>query len=278
MKLLVVGAREVDAGKTTFATGLVHRLGAPAFKPRAGNDYWHDHDDNRRSIGDGRLYGKDARRLAAASPEDVSPEAVNPVHRLWLPRPGAATGILGREERAFVVDRVTPPGVTDSPSGESDRFVVNATVEFPPLVRDGLPVDDAVAVSSLEECNRVMADLHRPATAALAEAVRGRERAVVESYADIADPLPGLEPDAVAAVEPRRVSVYDGERYARACEVASGSAYEGRLEERVAHVVELLDPGARVALPPLAAEGRTDPEAVADAYEAAYDAVVNATE
>ncbi len=40
MKLLVAGGDRVDAGKTTFSTGLLARTDAVGFKPRAGNDYW----------------------------------------------------------------------------------------------------------------------------------------------------------------------------------------------------------------------------------------------
>jgi hypothetical protein len=48
------------------------------------------------------------------------------------------------------------------------------------------------------------------------------------------------------------------------------------LEERVANVVELLDPVARVGLPALASEQREDPDAVADAYGPAYEALLAA--
>ncbi|MFB6186494.1 MAG: ATPase, partial [Halobacteriaceae archaeon] len=41
MNILVVGGDRVDAGKTTFAIGLIEYLDATGFKPRAGNDYWH---------------------------------------------------------------------------------------------------------------------------------------------------------------------------------------------------------------------------------------------
>ena len=76
MRLLVAGGSEVDAGKTTFTEGLVERTGVRGFKPRAGNGYWYDHDDYRRAVETGRLYGKDAKRLADASPGDVRPEAI----------------------------------------------------------------------------------------------------------------------------------------------------------------------------------------------------------
>ena len=267
MRLLVAGGSEVDAGKTTFTTGLVERTGVRAFKPRAGNDYWYDHDDYRRAVESGRLYGGDVKRLAAASPGEVRAEAINPVHRLWLPTPGGGTGLLGREERAFVVDRVTDPG-----GGEG--YTVNGTVEVPPATRNGLPLEEAATVGSLPELNDLMANYHAPALSALGERIAAREAAIVESYSDIARPLSALVPDAVAVVEPRRCRVYDGDRYVKACEVASGSAHEGRLEERVGTVVGLLDPAATVPLPALTGEERTDPGAVADAYADAYEALL----
>lgn len=270
MKLLVAGGTEVDAGKTTFATGLVRRLDARGFKPRAGNDYWYDHDDCLRAIDEGRLYGKDAKRLAAASPGEVRPESINPIHRLWVPTPGGGKGLLGREGRDFVVDRVTVDG--------RDRYVVNGSVEVPPTIRERLPLAEATVVESLSAFDEVMARLHTSATEAIGEEIAERESAVVESYADIARPFPSFVPDAVAVVEPGCCRIYDGERYANACDVAGGSAYEGRLEERVDRVLELLDPIDRIGLPPLPGDERGDPAAVAAAYRDAYDALLTAGE
>lgn len=315
MKLLVAGGAELDAGKTTFATGLVAETGAVGFKPRAGNDYWYDHADYREAVEQGRLYGKDARRLAAASPGDPDPEDINPLHRLWIPVPGAGTGVLGRQDRAFVVDRVTgqadPPdvdgriteprstarsgqpdpsdltgratepaatarsGQPDAP-GRTDRYVTNASLEVPSSASEHLPLEDAIRVESLPEFNDVMAGLHRPALDAVHERIRDTPRAVVESYTDIARPLAGFEPDAVAVVEPRRARIYRGNRYSKACEVASGSATAGRLEEPVDRVVELLDPAATVELPALGSDERTDPHTVSDRYDLAYDALLGA--
>lgn len=270
MKLLVAGGSEVDAGKTTFTAGLVERTGVRGFKPRAGNGYWYDHDDYRRSVETGRLYGKDAKRLAAASPGDVRPESINPVHRLWLPMPGGGKGVLGREDRAFLVDRVTHPA-----EGE-DRYVVNGTADLPADAEDGLPLEDAAVVESLPALNDLMARRHGPALDALGERIEAREAAVVESYSDIARPLTGFVPDAVAVVEPRRCRVYDGARYAKACDVASGSAHEGRLEERVDHVTDLLDPAAAVTLPALSSDERSALPTVAEAYREAYEALLAA--
>ena len=267
MKLLVVGSAEVDAGKTTFTTGLIERTGIRGYKPRAGNGYWYDQDDYRRAVDEGRLYGKDAKKIAAANGESTPPEAINPVHRLWLPTPGRGKGILGRDGRRFLFDRVTL---------ESDTYVVNGRTEIPPAATRAFPLDRARAVDSLSELNDLMAERHAPALAALGDRIAARDGAIVESYADIARPLSAFEPDAVAVVEPRRCRIYDGGRYAKACEVASGSAHEGRLEERVAHVVDLLDARASVALPALSSEERDDLATVADAYGGAYDELLEA--
>jgi len=267
MKLLVAGGDRVDAGKTTFSVGLLAHTGARGFKPRAGNNYWFDHDDYQKATEQGRLYGKDARRLAAASPDDAEPEAINAVHRLWHPSPGPGTGLLGKSERQFVVDRV----------GHADgvgEFVVNGTVDIPDSATERLPLSAAPRVTSVPDFNDLMGVLHAEALADLRADIADADRAVVESYGDIARPLDGFEPDAVAVVEPGRARFYDGRRYAKACEIATGSPGEGQLEERVGNVVDLIDRTAAVRLPALDGETRSDPEAVADAYEHAYDALL----
>ncbi|WP_135820913.1 ATPase [Halostella litorea] len=269
MRHLVVGSDRVDAGKTTFSTGLLERVGGVGFKPRAGNDYWFDHDDVRRAVADGRLYGKDAQRLAAASAADVAPEAINPVHRLWRPAPGGGTGIVGRGDRQFVADRLRIPG-------GDDAFVVGGAADVPAGVREALPLDGATVVDSAAALDEVTRERYLPALSRLAERVRNRDRAVVESYGDVARPLRDVTFDAVVAVEPGRARVFDGERYARACEVVGGSARGGRLEESVGDVTDVVDPTATVALPALSDSERTDPAAVADAYEVALDAAVAA--
>ncbi|USZ68553.1 ATPase [Halorussus salilacus] len=280
MRVLVVGGDRVDAGKTTFTTGLLDSLddrGAVGFKPRAGNDFWFDHDDYRRAVGDGRLYGKDARRLAEASaaalasasdrarPDDAdafAPEDCNPIHRLWRPSPGPDTGLVGVAHREFVLDRV----------GES--FVVNATADVPESARENLPLADAPTVSTVEELDEVTRQLHLPMLDGLADRIRETETAVVESYADVALPIRDLAFDAVAVVEPGRMAAYDGDRFLKACEVAGRSPREGELEVHTGDVTDLADPKATVGLPALAGRDRGDPAAVARAYADAYDALL----
>ncbi|WP_458206464.1 ATPase [Haladaptatus sp. NG-SE-30] len=261
MTILVAGSDRVDAGKTTFTVGLLSHLSAVGFKPRAGNDLWFDHDDAINAISEGRLYGKDATRLADASAGEYAPEDVNPVHRLWWPAPRKGQGLLGQKHREFLVDRV------------GETFVVNGTVEQPTVVRENLPLDDAVEVESLSELNDQTERRYLPHFRALAERIRDEDRAVVESYSDIARPIQGVEFETVAVVEPRRVRVYDGTRYEKACEVADSSARDGTLEKRVEDVVSLLDPAETQTLEPLTKTERNDPEKIAAAYESAYDAL-----
>lgn len=259
MALLVAGAEQVDAGKTTFSVGLTARIGGVAFKPRAGNDHWFDHDAYRRATREGRLYGGDARRLAAASDAPVTPEDINPVHRLWRPTPGR-TGLLGRADREFVCDRVDA------------AYVVNATADVPRSARERLPLADAPRVGDVAALNEAVAKRHLPALAAVAERIRATEHAVVESYGDIAVPVRDLAVDAVAVVEPGRARVYDGPPYVRANAAADADA-EGQLEQPVGTVIADLEPVATVDLPALGEE-RSRPGAVADAYEQAYDALL----
>ncbi len=260
MHLLVAGRDRVDAGKTTFSLGLVHRVGAPGFKPRGANDYWFDHDDYRHAVTRGRLFGKDARKLADASPDEVRPEARNPIHRLWRPATEARGTLLGQAGREFVLDRV------------EDEYVVNANADVPASAREHLPLSSARRVSSVPELNEAMERLHLPALDRLADRIRESSRAVVESYGDVALPVQRVSVDAAAVVEPGRATLYDGTAYRSACKRAASG---GRgLETRTGPVLDRLDGGTTVSLPALAAAERSDPSVVADRYEVAYDALV----
>lgn len=261
MKVLVAGGDRVDAGKTTFSTGLLARLGGTGFKPRAGNDHWFDHDDYRRAIEAGRLFGKDAKRLAAASEPAVEPEGINPVHRLWQPAP-RGDDFIGPGDRSFLLDRA------------GDQWIVNDDAAVPSSAAEALPLESARRVGSIDELNDAMAAHALPALQELADRVRRTEPAVIESYGDVARPLENVSIDRVAVVEPLRARIYDGPRFLDACDVAGRSPLDGQLEERVGDVTELLDPAATVELPPLTAAEREDPAAVAEAYEAAYEALV----
>lgn len=262
MTVLVVGADRVDAGKTTFSAGLVSYCGGVGFKPRAGNDYWFDHDDCLKALDAGRLFGKDARTLRQASAGSMEIESINPIHRLWQPAP-TGSGFLGPGDREFVLDRYG--------SGE---FVVNAEADLPDIVSESLEVADAIRVGSIEELNQVTKEAYLPLFADVRETIHDTPGAIVESYGDVARPIQELDVTRVAVVEPRRVRVYDGSRYVKACEITTGSPVDGELEERVTDVVDVLEPIDSFSLSPLPGAVRKDPDAIAEAYEEAYSALV----
>ena len=137
MKVLVTGVQRVDAGKTTFAAGLVRHLHAEGFKPRAGNDYWFDYDDYLNAVERGRLFGKDAKRLVEASGADEPPESINPIHRLWRPAPAGDT-FLGPADRTFVLDRA------------GEQYVLNANAEVPETARENVTLTCAFMVDYIE--------------------------------------------------------------------------------------------------------------------------------
>lgn len=270
MICLVVGGDRVDAGKTTFSVGLLERTGGVGYKPRAGNDFWFDHDDCLHALSTGRLYGKDAARLAEAEGRGRRPESLNPVHRLWQPAPDGGTGLLGRHDREFVVDRV---GTRES------SYVVNGTADVPDALAEKLPLEAATVVETVDALNEVMESTYLPTFETITDEIEATDLAIVESYGDVARPLQSLDPAriaAVAVVEPRRARIYRGDRYSRACEVARSSPQDGQLEKRVPDVIEPLEPVARVSLPPLSGREREDPALVAAAYEPAYDALLEA--
>jgi len=275
VRLLVVGGDAVDAGKTTFAVGLAARLRGGerplrAFKPRAGNDRWFDHGDVRRGASEGRLYGKDIRRLLRAADSDASHERRNPFHRLWRPTPGT-TGLLGEPGRTFLLDRVR--------TADGDEWVVNATADLPDRLRADLPLSDARRVDSVRAVNAAMRELHLPALDRVAADVRAAGddgAALVESYGDVATPLRDVRFDAVAAVDPGRCRVYDGDRWALARGTATGDRDDGRLEVHVDRLSGMLDPVSTHDLRPLAAEERADPDTVGKAYDEAHEALVAA--
>lgn len=263
MRLLVVGARQVDAGKTTFTRGLAAVTGVRVGKPRGANDLWHHHDAYRRAIDAGRLYGKDARSLADELDIDVAPEAINPIHRLWGPVADPAGGMHGRAHRQFLVDRV------------GDTFVVNGNADLPRELTAALPLEDAPRVDSIGAINQLIEDRYLPTLERWERRQARHEGLIIESYSDIAMPVQTVTFDHVAVVEPGRVRVFRGDRYASACEAVSPAPREGTMEPTVGNVIADLTPVGEAELPPLPAPDRERSARIARAYREAYELLLN---
>ncbi|MFB6187723.1 MAG: ATPase, partial [Halobacteriaceae archaeon] len=237
-------------------------LDATGFKPRAGNDYWHDYDDFRDASQEGRLYGKDAKKIAKVSNASVTPEEINPIHRLWQPLHTPKNTVLGEPGREFLLDRV------------GQQLVVNENASMPQEVTDTFNFDSCISVASLQELESVVESRYLEALNALGTTIRQTSPAVIESYEDIARPIRDIDIDVVAVVESGSIQLFEGERYQQACSVLH-SRGRGLLEKRVGDIIDALDPVATYQLTPISQSKRNSPSAIANTYQDTYVNIQN---
>jgi predicted P-loop ATPase/GTPase len=266
----VVGLRDLDAGKTTFAQGVlrtVWRQGEEPvpFKPWSASSLWQHHDAVTRAL-EGDLASRDARRLLAAAGRDADPRLVNPVHRVWRPRSALEAG---RGNTVPLLDRVADDdGVAWVVHGDGDL-----PEPLPGLVADASRVERAPDDDALRA---LQAELHVPAVEAAWERLDGTGWVLTESYSDVARPpgFPGV-PDVTLAVEPGRVHRFDGTRWDKALDLRTGvRGGSAGAEPASPELLDLVSPEASSDLPPLADAERTDLDAVEEAYREAIEAVL----
>jgi predicted P-loop ATPase/GTPase len=255
-RYLVVGLKELNAGKTTIARALLRCLRdrgmrACGFKPKAGNTLWYDYDVVHEALRQGRLYGKDAKRLKEASSTALPEELVNPIHRLWATPPHHLTPDLASLPY-FIVDRVTFWG--EQPS---ELVVVNDALPFK-HGREGLvanlykPGTEVEHVTTCRTMNMIVDRSYEEAIERAHRRIAEEHDAVIyESYADIALPWRGItDLDVVLAVHPGYIHAYDPDRYLSALHLYSRMLREKRTE----NVVDMLKPIKTVRVPPYRSE------------------------
>jgi len=259
-RVLVVGLRDLDAGKTTVARALISLLREEGhdfcgFKPKAGNTIWYDYDVVHESLSQGRLYGKDSKLLRQASKTDLPEEVINPYHRLYSIRPQHERGRL-MELPYFIADRMS----LWSPNARQ-LVVVNDTLPAEEAHGTELrklyaTADRVVHVHSLKELND---GIRRYCAAAISSAhsliERHHDGILYESYADVALPWRGIRDlDVVLAVEPGYVIRYDPDRY-----LAAVNMYRQLSKEvTTKSVMDLLRPEAIARIPPSTSSGIMD--------------------
>lgn len=255
-RFLVVGLKELDAGKTTVARALLlclreKGITACGFKPKAGNTLWYDYDIVHEALSQGRLYGKDSKLLREASGTNLPEELISPIHRLWAIPPH----YLKRDLTTlpyFIVDRITLWN-----NKPKEMVVVNDALPF----RHGKerllgklykPETKVVHVRTMEELNETV-DRHYDEAIKLAhwEIAAENDALVYESYADVALPWKGIKDlDMVLAVHPGYIQAYEPDKYLSALDLYTSLLREKRTED----VVNLLKPIKTIKVPPYKSE------------------------
>jgi len=255
--ILVVGARDLDSGKTTVALALLQALrrrgrSCCGFKPKAGNNLWYDFDVVSKSLHQGRLFGHDAQLLRQYSCVPLIEEQVNPVHRL---HPIPSTG-QPAASASFVLDRVSTWN-----NGHLQTAVVNkmfeARCEALPLVDRFLSrCDRVIYVEDTRQLADLASTLYEQAIASAHRMLKARCDAIVcESFSDVAVPWGGMEsPDTVLVVAPGEVREYDPDRYFQAASMLSGMLNE----TSTGRILEVLEPLRTIRIPPLTSDRRVE--------------------
>lgn len=245
MKILCVGLREAEAGKTTLTLALMrylkdHGKEVCGFKPRAGNDVWYDWTIVEKALQEGTVYGKDAKLLRDATTKDLPIEIISPGHRLWLPTTSRASPFGGMP--FFLLDRIT--------TKEGTTVILNDQVELP-LDQDHftnlLSKSKVQHISKRSDLREITTLYNQADTYAHSQITKKFSHIVYESYADIGLPWQGIKNiDYVFAVKPFHVSVYSGERYLRAYDVLASFPEE----EKAERIIENLQATREMEIPP----------------------------
>lgn len=243
--MLCVGLAEFNAGKTSLTRALLRYLRGLAmsvvgFKPRSGIDLWYGWPVIDAALAEGTFHGRDAKLLWTESTYQPPVAALNPVHRLWCPHGNhrAWNGLP-----AFLVDRLVLPDRT--------VFIRNPTVEWPftdPRLADLLAGAEVHAVETAGDFQRYLPWYTTAAETAHAALRAHVDVVVTESYSNVARPWKSYPtPDWVLAVRPFQLAIYEGARYAAACEVVAGMT----LEPDAGRVVDTVVPALEVQVAPV---------------------------
>ncbi len=235
MKILINGLCE-SAGKTTATTGLYQNLKKTKeielFKPLAGNNYWYDNRIVSESIKKGRLFGHDAKILSELTGKRE--EEINPIHRLWIPNSviESGSGLIG-ETQSIVLDRIFD-------TENKTTLVLNSRIKAPEDLKALQGNADRIEkFSTTEKFNEYMNKIHLPATKDRYERIKDRDILIIESYADIAMPIP-VHADLVLTVEPGRAFISDGNKFAKAHSMISKRWTGHRMEIKTGKILDLL--------------------------------------
>jgi len=230
--ILVVGALYQDSGKTIMARALVERaihrgVDGGVCKPITTFNGWYQFQALRRSEEMGLLTGQDLLTLhqAASSGDPIEREGplvtmimpIDPERLDWRNTP-ISNDLLGR----LMVMRIT------GSEGSYHYFVPDNIHRTPSSLREVMkPLLRSLRPSPIElspeQVEGVLANSTQIIDPCLRWMARRHELLVVESYSDIAVPVPSArEASTVVAVAPGRMAVVDGEIFRTALDASTG--------------------------------------------------------
>jgi predicted P-loop ATPase/GTPase len=230
--ILVVGALYQDSGKTTMARALVERalhrgVDGGVCKPITTFNGWYQFQALRRSEEMGLLTGQDLLILhqAASSGDPLEREGplvamvmpIDPERLDWRRSASISNDLLGR----LMVMRIT------GREGSYHYFVPDNIRRTPPSLREVMkPLLRSLKPSPIElgpeQVESVLANSTQVIDPCLRWMARRHELLVVESYSDIAVPVPSTrEASTVVAVAPGRMAVVDGEVFRTALDASA---------------------------------------------------------
>jgi predicted P-loop ATPase/GTPase len=264
-KILVVGLRPVDAGKTTLAASLARALkregyDVVALKPVGSVEAWIHPEALRWTAERGFVITPDAMRLSEATGGSTPLEAVEPVAAIHAPpdparwdwNPSPYQVHLSDPNRTTALLRLT----ACRPGGGSTLHLVNVeALDRAPLALKRKLVDASSRLQppplrvDYKGVERLLAaDAIQAADSCSILASQGREVVVVESFSDAAAPTPwSLDAHMVVAVAPGVAGLVDGGRYSRAVELRGGD--ENPALVSAGEAVHLAGVSAKVELP-----------------------------
>ncbi|MFX1367487.1 MAG: hypothetical protein ACFFAY_02685 [Promethearchaeota archaeon] len=262
-RILVVGRKTFDSGKTTFAGVLArelveHGVRVEYFKPISAHNYSERYNHTKECVREERLYSFDLATISKILGSSVDKYLANPVHRLYVPaKPSLSedskalerqfgTLGLGGLDAVIAMERLSHPesnGIS-SITLISKKLIDENLLLITKNEVDALSKDTEIQfMETLEELQDIEAQkIEEYLTSSLTGIEKRSELVLIESFNDSVWPWVGLESvDAAIAVSPGIALLYEPSRFRKAAFLGKRSQLPIR-EVDFARIAELVKP------------------------------------
>ena len=261
--VLVVGMLDTDSGKTVMAYSIAKLLASEGFrvaplKPLGATDLWRSPWVLREVEERGLVVLGDAVILSQATGDNLEIEEINPLAMILAPpdpeRLGWSwtpySGLLGDSVRRAALARLT----ACTGSGKASLHLVNTkALERTPSKLSARLAEVAERLKPEPQrgdessVSRILSSL-AAVESCMVKALSTSEVGVMESYSDIAVPIPlAMNSDLVVTVTPGRAGIVPGDRYRSAVQVLSSMSTSTTLTTR--EIVSLTGVQESIELP-----------------------------